>query len=205
MLSHRPRRRFSRTTTPPLHSRAIDDLRFIRETMERSGPFTAVPGWGQVAMGLTALGAAWLASRQASSLNWLRIWIAEAVIAMVLALSFMYRKALHAGSALTSGPGRKFAFSFLPPIAAAALLTAVLLSAHVTRAVPGTWLLLYGTAVVTAGTFSVVSVPVMGFCFMFLGIAALFLPAGWGNLLMATGFGGLHIVFGVWIARRHGG
>lgn len=206
MPYHRLRQRYSHVAVPPLPSRAIiDDLRYIRETMERSSSFTAVPGWGQIFMGLTALGAAWLASRASSPLMWLRIWIVEAVVALILALSFMYHKAIKAGSTLTSGPGRKFAFSFLPPVASAAFLTAVFLSAHVAHVIPGTWLLLYGTGVVTAGAFSVPSVPVMGFCFMFLGVSALFSPAAWSNVFMALGFGGLHIVFGAWIAGRHGG
>jgi hypothetical protein len=205
MPEHRLRRRFSLTSARPLPSRALDDLRFIRETMERSGSFTAVPGWGQVAIGSTALAAAWIASRQTSGIAWLRVWIFEAAFAVFLGLAFMYHKAHRSGSPLTSGPGRKFAFSFLPPVASAALITAVLLSARLMRPIPGTWLLLYGTGVVTGGAFSVPVVPVMGVSLMTLGAAALFTPAPWGDWWMAAGFGLAHIVFGAIIARRYGG
>ncbi len=200
--SHRVRRPRSHSRYVP--SRAIDDLRFIRETMERSSSFTAVPGWGQVAMGATALLAALLASRPTWSRHWLSIWLVDAVVAASIALWASRRKAQRAGLALTSGPGRKFAFSFLPPLAAGAVLTIALFRLGMVRALPGAWLLLYGTGIITGGAFSVAVVPVMGICLALTGVVALFLPA-WGNLFMAVGFGGLHILFGIFIARRHGG
>lgn len=205
MPEHRPRRRYPHPATRPLHLRAAEDLRFIRETMERSASFTAVPGWGQVAMGATALAAAWIARQQTASFAWLQIWLGEAVVAVAIALAATRIKAQKAGLPLTSGPGRKFAFTFLPPIAAGGVLTVVLSRAGLFRDLPGAWLLLYGTGVVTAGAFSVPGVLMMGLCFTLTGVAALFSPAAWGNLYMAAGFGGLHITFGLWIARRHGG
>lgn len=183
---------------------ALEDIRFIRQTMERSSAFTAVPGWGQVAMGVTALAAAWLAAQQKAPANWLAVWLGEAVLAASIALVATQRKAQRAGTALTSGPGAKFARTFLPPIAAGAILTAALYGVGASRLLPGTWLLLYGTGVLTAGAFSARIVPVMGAAFMLAGVGALLLPT-WGNLWMAAGFGGLHIVFGAMIARRHGG
>src|ERR1044071_1140322 len=59
----------------PLHSRALDDLSFIRDTMARAGAVTSVPGWGGVAMGGTALAASWIASRQGSGAEWLAVWL----------------------------------------------------------------------------------------------------------------------------------
>jgi len=205
MLEHRPRRRQPHASFRPSHARAVEDLRFIRETMERSSSFTAVPGWGQVAMGATALGAAWIARLQVHPAAWLQVWLGEAVVAGAIVLSAIWSKAQKTGLPLTSGPGRKFALNFLPPVVAGALLTVVLFHAGLVHTLPGIWLLLYGTGVVAAGAFSVTSVPVMGSCFMLMGAAALFSPAAWGNAYMAAGFGGLHIVFGTWIARRHGG
>jgi hypothetical protein len=206
MPEHRPRRRrHLQTPVRQLPSHAADDLRFIRETMERSSSFTAVPGWGQVAMGVTALGAAFVARSQAAPSGWVQVWLGEALVAVAIGLTATRSKAQRTGLPLTSGPGRKFAVTFLPPMAAGALLTVVLYRAGLVRDLPGTWLLLYGTGVVTGGAFSVAIVPVMGTCFMLAGGVALLAPAAWGNYFMAAGFGGLHVAFGLWIARRYGG
>ena len=188
-----------------LDDRARDNLRFIRETMERAGSFTAVPGWGGIALGVTALGAAGIASRQTSSFGWLATWIAEAVVAIAIAVWTTFSKARASGTALFSGPGRRFVYSFAPPLLVGALLTVLLVRSGLTGAVAGVWLLMYGTGVITGGAFSIRIVPLMGLCFVVLGATALFCPWSWGNIFLAAGFGGLHIVFGAVIARRYGG
>lgn len=190
---------------PALHDRAMDNLRYIRETMERASAFTAVPGWGQFAIGFTALIATYLAAHQPTARGWLSVWLAEAIISILIAGWLMDRKARSLGVPLLSGPGRKVIFSLSPPMIVGALLTIVLFRAGLVSSIPGMWLLLYGTGVVTGGMFSVSVVPVMGVCFMLLGAAGLFTPAAWGNWLMAAGFGGLHIIFGLIIARNYGG
>lgn len=188
----------------PIDARAADHLRYIRETMERAGEFTAVPGWGGVAMGVTALAAAFAAARQTTPRAWLTVWLIEAFVAIAIAAPAAATKAHRANSALFSGPGRKFLLSFAPPIVVGGLLTFALYNTGAVAVLPGIWLLLYGTAIVTGGAFSVRVVPVMGFCLMSLGAGALFLPAR-GDAFMAAGFGALQIGFGLWIARHHGG
>jgi hypothetical protein len=189
----------------PIDARAADHLRYIRETMQQAAEFTAVPGWGGVAMGITAVAAAWLAHRQATPSGWLAIWLVEAFVAVAIAAPAAATKAHRANSALFSGPGRKFVLSFAPPIFAGGLLTLALFRAGITSVLPGLWLSLYGTAIVTGGAFSVRIVPLMGLCIMAFGGAALVSPASWGDAWMAAGFGGVQIVFGTWIARRFGG
>lgn len=190
---------------PALHARAMDNLRFIRETMESAASFTAVSGWGQCAIGVTALGAAALASRQTKERAWLLVWFVEALISLGISGWTMRRKARAASTPLLSRPGRKLALNFAPPAFVGALLTIALFRAGHMNMIPATWLLLYGAGVVTGGAFSVKILPVMGLCFMFLGTIALASPADWGNAFLAAGFGGLHLTFGVIIARRHGG
>jgi hypothetical protein len=192
---------------PPdtLHERAMDDLRYIRRTMEGAASFTALSGWGGAIIGVTALPAAYLAAHAATHRAWMRIWLVEAVLGVLIGVGMTVRKARLARQPLFGRPGRKFALTFATPLSAGAILTVPLYYAGLTPLLPGMWLLLYGTAFATAGAFSASAVPVMGLSFMVVGTAALAAPAGWGNLLMAVGFGGLHIVYGALIARKHGG
>lgn len=173
--------------------------------MESAASFTAVPGWGGVAVGATALLAAGIAVRQTSPTAWLLVWLSEAAVAGLVGTWAMVHKARAVQVSLRRGSGRKFLFGLCPPLMAGGWLTLALYQAGLWSAMPGTWLLLYGVATLTAGTFSVRIIPVMGLCFMLLGAAALFAPATWGDALMAAGFGGMHVVFGSLIARRHGG
>lgn len=173
--------------------------------MARSASFTAVPGLGQVMIGVTALGAAWLAHRTPTTLSWLSVWLGEAVLALAIGGVTMVRKARAVQDSMMTGPGRRVLLHFLPAFGSAATLTAALVLAESTSLLPGLWLLLYGTGVVAAGAFSVRPVPLMGICFLVLGTVALFTPAALGDIWMATGFGGLHLVFGGIIARRYGG
>lgn len=204
MTSGHPVEERSRATLD-LHTHAMDNLRYIREAMESSAPFTSVPGWGGVAVGCTALVAAVLAAGEPFEGRWLAVWVADALLALAIGGWALARKARGQGVHLSRGVGRRFLLSLSPPIVAAIVLTVVLVRTGVAWAIPGVWLLLYGAGVVTGGTFSVRPVPLMGLCFMALGVVALFAPPSWANGLMALGFGGLHIFFGAVIARRYGG
>lgn len=205
MASVTPLHRAPTPEPPALHARAMDNLAFIRDTMEAAGSFTAVSGWGMVAVGIIASGAAVLAAVQPTSVEALYVWIGAAVLAPAVSLWATVRKARNAHVPLLSGPGRKFLLSFSPPLVVGALLTLVLFRAGMVSMIPGMWLLLYGTGVVAGGAFSVRVVPVMGFCFMLAGTIALFSPEVWHAWIMGAAFGGLHIGFGIPIARRHGG
>ena len=156
-------------------------------------------------MGVTAALTAAVASRQPSGDAWLAAWLCGALLSFCVAAWAVYRKASGAGAPQLSRPGRKFALSFSPPMVAGILLTFALYRAGMAGLLPGAWLLLYGAAVTNAGAYSVRIVPAMGLCFMLCGAGALLSPAAWGNWYMAAGFGGLHIIFGIIIARRHGG
>jgi hypothetical protein len=188
-----------------LHEHAMDNLRYIRRTIERAGSFTAVPGIGGMLMGSTALAAAWVADRQAGSQAWLAVWMAEGLLALLIGIAAAAVKSRRAKTPLLSGPGYKFVAGFAPAMLAGALLSAAMFREGQTRFLPGTWLLLYGAGVVSGGGASVRVVPIMGACFMAAGTAAFLFPDLSGNALLGAGFGGLHIVFGTIIAVKYGG
>ena len=187
-----------------LHAHAMDNLQYIRRTLERAGSFTAVPGKGGILMGLIALAAGRAASGLPSPSGWLTVWTVAAVLAMAIGIGSAALKARRFQVPLFSGPGRKFIAGFAPAALAGAVLTIVFYRAGISGFLPGIWLLLYGAAVLSGGSASVRVVPVMGGCFMFLGAAALLLP-GWNEVLLPAGFGGLHLVFGTIIAVKYGG
>jgi hypothetical protein len=188
----------------PIDTRAADNLRFIRDTMERAASFTAVPGWGGVAIGISALFTGVLAWRMAAQQQFIA-WLMEAAVALAIGTVTVRMKSKRLALSLSSRPAQRALLSFVPPLLAGAVLTTVLYRAQLLMVLPGLWLLLYGAAVVTGGAFSVRIVPVMGICFMLLGTLSLLAPALWGNVFLMLGFGAIHIAFGVLIARRHGG
>jgi uncharacterized membrane protein YjfL (UPF0719 family) len=184
--------------------RAADNLRFIRDTMERAASFTAVPGFGGVLIGVTAMIAGGLAAWRTTSQQF-AIWCADAILATIIAYIAVRRKSKRLTMSLQTRAARRALLSFMPPLLAGAVLTGALVRMGAFSVLPPLWLLLYGAAVVTGGAFSVRIVPVMGLCFMLAGGGAAICPASWGNGFLMFGFGGLHIVFGTVIARRHGG
>jgi hypothetical protein len=188
-----------------LGDRAIDNLQFIRETMERSTHFTAVPGYGGMLMGITAVGAAYIALTQVYQRDQLVTWLAEAFLAFAIGLLAMWQKSKMGGTPLVSVPAKKFALSFLPPLMAGVAITLGLWRYEHYEMMAPVWMLCYGAAVVCGGAFSVPVVPVMGWCFIALGTISFALPASYGNYMLGLSFGLVHIIFGIIIGKRHGG
>jgi hypothetical protein len=188
-----------------LSGRAAENLRYIRQAMERGTTFTSIPGIGGAVMGGVALVASGFAARQPSGDRWLLTWLIAAGVAAVIGLASMARKAQRAGAPLTGANARRFALGMAAPFVAGAAITYELWAVRSFTAMPPAWLLLYGAGVLTGGIVSVAVVRVIGVCFMALGMAAIVTPPEWGNAWLAIGFGGLQIGFGIYIARYHGG
>lgn len=189
----------------PIDSSAIENLRYIRSTIEAAHAFTTVPGRGCIAMGLVALGAAALAEVPALAADWIRVWLGAAVLAALAALAFLVRKAAAQRLSLGRGVAKRFFLALLPSFVAGAVLTAALYEPTAYRPIAGIWLLCYGAGLAASGVHSIRAVMLAGFAFMSLGAAALFAAQLSPTLLLAAGFGGVHLALGLVIVRRHGG
>lgn len=189
-----------------IQEHAYENLKVIRDAMERAGSFTSIPGWGGFVIGLTALGAAWVAAgRVTEPRAWLTVWLVEAGVAAVIAAVTMALKARRVATPFMSGAARRFFVSYLAPLVAGAVLTFAMAHRDAWDVIPALWLLLYGAAFVSSGAFSIRVIPVMGVCYMALGVLAALVRLPVGNIILGAGFGLLHIVFGLIIARRYGG
>jgi len=196
------------TRAPNLQDRAADNLRFIRDTMARAGAFTSVSGLGMIAAGTIGLAASIAASPVllvANEPRFLGTWIAAAALAGTLSWIAIRRKAARAGQSMMDGPARRFGLAFMPALLAGAVLTAAFVMLGQARLLPGTWLSIYGAAVMAGGALSVRPVPVLGFGFLILGAVCFALAPQMQGYILAAGFGGLHLLFGYHIARHHGG
>ena len=191
-------------TPPALHERALADLRFIRQTMEGAAAFTTLSGAALVAIGLSAL-AAWALAGSTPGPAWLRVWIAEAGLALLVGVLSTLWKAHVAQLPILAGPLRKFALALAAPLLVGVVLTTTLARAELYAVLPATWLMLYGTGLLAGGAFSIRLVPIMGACFLGLGVATALAPPALGSAALPLGFGGLHVAFGALVARGHGG
>ncbi len=182
---------------------AKETLAYIRETMESASTFTAVSGWGLVAVGAIGLLAAGLAWRVGNATS-VRVWLSAAALSIATAGASTAAKARRLRTPLWSGALRKIVWVMAPVLTAGAVLTYALATAGARHLLAGTWLALYGAGVTAGGVFSVRALRVMGVLFLVLGVVALLAPVT-GPVFLAIGFGGLHVAFGAYVTQRHGG
>ena len=182
---------------------AKDTLAYIRRTMESASSFTAVSGWGLITVGFAGLLASWLAWRGTQPTD-LRIWLPTAAVSVAIAAVSNISKARRTDVPIWSGAIRRLVWVLAPELAAGAVLTAALAMEDARHLLPGMWLALYGAGVTAGAEFSIRAIRWMGVCLLVLGAVALLQPQ-WGLLLMACGFGGLHVLIGLDIVMRHGG
>jgi len=199
------RRKTTASEPTPIGAGAVENLRYIRDTIAAAGTFTTVPGKGCIGMGITALIASGLESIPRLAPSWLPIWVGAAIMACAVALFFMEEKAKAQGLSLRRAVARRFFMTLVPAFVAGGVLTAALVHEVGRNSITGLWLLLYGAGLAACGVFAIPAVLAAGLAFMALGTVALGLPASWAPGILALGFGGVHIVLGVIVLKDHGG
>ena len=207
---HRPNAVFSVHPEAPaaIESRALGTLAYIRASIESSSSMD-VPGMAGIVMGIIGVLAAILVSLPRGAPHWLAIWLGAAVAALLLGGALVARQIVERGHTRYLGPARKFLLCLFPALLAGAVLTSVLWTAGIARAIPGMWLLLYGCAVLSASTVTSAGIArlicIMGALFVGLGSLAFVLPPAAHTAILGMGFGVLHIIFGVLIGRSSHG
>ena len=187
-----------------LQQRAEHDLRFIRSAMARAEGMSSVSGLGGIWMGAIALGAAALAAPRPALSEQLLIWIGAAGVATPVGAIACWRKGRRGEVFIHWDPVRRFLLCLVPAVGVATVLTLRLWHSE-PALIPSIWLMLYGCGVLAAGTYAVPAVVALGGAFILLGASSLLLEPRFSNIVLAAGFGGLHIGFGYWVYKRHGG
>lgn len=190
--------------TVALDSHAAATLRYIRASMEAAGT-VAVPGSAGMTMGAVGVIAAVLASTPALRSEWLVVWLIAATVAAIAGGALMARQAARQGFTLFGAPVRKFVLCLAPGLFAGAIMTLVLWQGGHLRAIPGTWLLLYGCALISTSAPTTAIMGVLGSLFAVLGLVTYLIPASLHNIALGVGFGGLHLLFGIMIGQRSRG
>lgn len=189
-----------------IDSHAAATLQYIRASMDAAASLS-VPGSAAIAVGIVGTVAAALCFVPGMAKYWIAIWLMAAVVALgaggVLVLQQFAR--VGAGPILARGPVRKLFLCWSPSLFAGAVMTALHWSNGNLEAIPGTWLMLYGCALVGATAVTNRAIGILGVAFFVCGVLALLLPERAQVLLLGAGFGGLHIIFGFSIRRAaHG-
>lgn len=186
--------------TVHLDSHAAATLRYIRRSMEGAVQL-AVPGSAGLVLGTIALLATALCLAPELHKFWLPIWLSAALLGAVLGSTLIVRESSLRDLRLHGTPLLKFALCLAPSLGAGLVMTAVHWFGGNLHAIPGTWLLLYGCALLAASAATTRIIAALGMLFVLFGLAALLLPDEWQLLMLGAGFGGLHILFGLLIGR----
>ncbi len=192
---------------------ALQDLLYIRKTLEAAGQFTAVPGKCLMAAGLIAL-AGTAFNAYYTQAPWepgarlplaLDTWGVVLVASLAIVSYGIYRKSQQMETAIQPPLVRKLAWSLSPALFVGAILTNLAVSSHNLSWLPAIWLGCYGAAVTNGGQVSVRPIRYMGVSFLLVAGGAALSPSGMGLTWVAVGFGWLHLVYGAYIAWRYNG
>lgn len=192
----------------------IQDIAEIRSMMERSSKFLSLSGWAGILAGVYALFGAWVANSLLgfqpdtifySYLDLTNILLTAGgvlVLALVTALLDSRRKAQKSEESAWNSTSKRLLASMAVPLFTGGLVIILLLQYGLLGLMAPFSLIFYGLAMYNAGFYSIREVRLMGFAQMILGLLNLgFIETG--LLFWAIGFGGIHIVYGIYMHFRY--
>ncbi len=191
----------------------LQDLATIRGIMEKRTKFISLSGLSGILAGIYALVGAFLAYRviyysentvYEAYIN--GIWSVEITKLLVIAFSVLtlasvtglflsMKKAKRLGQEFWNPSAIRMVTSFLVPLVTGGIFVAILILRGHAGWVPPALLLFYGIALHAAGNYTFSDVKTLGLLQIALGLIAAVYP-GYGLVLWAVGFGGLHIIYG---------
>lgn len=195
---------------------ARENLRVIRQTMERSTQYSTLSGWSGILIGVVALIGVYLTDRQIGAaiaqghpvktvhpaLG--MIWLSALVLAVGIEFACNKRRAVRVGKRVASRLGAHIILAALPAFFGCGVLTVFFYVHGLVSYIWGVWMLCYGLAICSVGLFSLRQVSYLGAAFVVAGALTLLFPVKLHLLMMALTFGGFHIVYGITMARRNG-
>ena len=189
------------SATVMIDSHALATLRYIRASMDAART-VAVPG--SAGMGVGAIGvAAAILSSGALHAYWLTVWLCAAGVGAIAGALLLARESsASSGFRLSGTPVRKVFLHLLPSLGAGAVLTLVLCKSGNLHAIPGTWLLLYGCALLHTSAVTTRLIAVLGGVFVGLALFAFALADTQQTLILGIGFGAVHMSYGAVMMRR---
>jgi predicted lysophospholipase L1 biosynthesis ABC-type transport system permease subunit len=209
-------------TAPPAAEEAQENLRMIRELMERSTKYSTFSGLSGVLVGLIAIAGcavqAFVLPRywpEHPVRGFLINWILVVALALLVDFVLTKRRAPLVGKHIRSRLGKQMILAAAPGLGIGVLTTIVLIPWLMDFVYPA-WMLCYGAAVCAVGIFSQREVRRLGWSFLVTGAVTLLLlrftdlwPYIWersylGLGMTALSFGGFHIIYGLVMWRRGG-
>jgi hypothetical protein len=200
----------------------LEALRDIRSMMERSSRFISLSGWSGVFAGICGLAGAWLAHLKIESFrnnlladptlpqertiftNRLLLLQTELIKFAVLvfafacftAFLFTWRKSKRTGVGIWGSSAQRLLWNTLLPMIAGGMVILRLMELEQYLLIAPVCLIFYGLGLINGSKYTFGEIRYLGYLEVLLGFAGLWMP-GYGLLLWATGFGLLHIIYGI--------
>ena len=197
----------------------IRDIAEIRSMMERSTKFLSLSGWAGIMAGIYALAGAYFAysilyfnpdeliytlpgNSASNLLKLVLLALGVLVLAVGTAVILSNRKADSSGEKLWNPTSRQMLMSMTIPLISGGLLILILIGHDLTGLLAPCSLIFYGIALFNASRYTFEEVKTLGLIQIILGLLGAWF-IGYGLLFWAIGFGGFHIIYGIYMHFKY--